>query len=247
MTLDIRDLGIGVRHVDYTEAWDLQRTLHDEVAEGRREATVLLLEHAPVYTAGIRTFADERPVDGTPVIDVDRGGKITWHGPGQLVGYPIIRLPEHVRSVDYVRRLEEAVIRALQTLGVECGRIPGRSGAWVADDRGERKLAAIGVRVRRHTTMHGFAINVCPDLAWFDRIVPCGITDAGVTSVEAELGRSLSVHDMATAVVPHLTDLLTDFGPYERTPDVAGPRPDPGAVPRLSVPIAAVEPELRGA
>lgn len=247
MTLDIRHLGIGVRHVDYTEAWDLQRALHDEVAAGTHGPTVLLLEHAPVYTAGIRTFPDERPTDGTPVIDVDRGGKITWHGPGQLVGYPIVRLPEHVRSVDYVRRLEEAVIRTLRAFGIDCGRIPGRSGAWVADADGERKLAAIGVRVRRHTTMHGFAINVCPDLSWFDRIVPCGITDAGVTSVEAELGRTVSVHDMATAISGQLTNLLTDFGPYERTPDVAGPRPDPGAVPRLSVPVVVADAERRGA
>lgn len=233
MPLAFRDLGIGTELVEYEAAWELQRELHTAVAGGA-EPVVLLLEHAPVYTAGNRTFPEERP-HGVPVIDVDRGGKITWHGPGQLVGYPIVRLPAEVRSVDYVRRLEEAVIRALRDLGLPAGRIPGRSGAWLATGGPERKLAAIGIRVASQTTMHGFAVNVCPDLAWFDRIVPCGITDATVTSVSRELGRDVPVAEVAAAVQPHLTALLTDFGPYDRTPDVAAPRPDPGREPRVVV------------
>lgn len=233
--LTFRDLGIGAEQVDYAKAWELQRTVHAAVAAGAAEPTVLLLEHASVYTAGNRTFPEDRPA-GVPVIDVDRGGKITWHGPGQLVGYPIIRLPEHVRSVDYVRRLEEAVIRGLRSLGLQAGRIPGRSGAWLAGDgRPERKLAAIGIRVASQTTMHGFAINVCPDLSWFDKIVPCGIRDASVTSAAAELGRPVSVAEMAEVVKPHLEALLTDFGPYERTPPVATERPDPGRQPRVVI------------
>jgi lipoyl(octanoyl) transferase len=244
MTIIVRDLGIGSRLVDYTEAWDLQREVHAGVSTGERAPEVLLLEHHPVYTAGHRTLPEERPVDGTPVIDVDRGGKITWHGPGQLVGYPIVPLPGRVKSVDYVRRVEEAVIRGLRSFGLDAGRISGRTGAWVADEAGERKLAAIGIRVAKRTTMHGFAINVQPDLAWFDRIVPCGIADAQVTSVAAELGRDVSVAEMRDAVVPHVETLLADFKDYVATPDVAGPRPDPmapkaaGDVPRLSVPIA---------
>ncbi|WP_028707992.1 lipoyl(octanoyl) transferase LipB [Propionicicella superfundia] len=240
MTLAFRDLGLGARHVDYEEAWRMQRELHTAVAAGEQEDTVLLLEHPPVYTAGNRTFPEERPADGTPVIDVDRGGKITWHGPGQLVGYPIVRLPDHVRSVDYVRRLEEALLRALRAFGLPAGRIPGRSGAWVADERGERKLAAVGIRVAQRTTMHGFALNVDPDLTWFDRIVPCGITDAGVTSMTAELGRPVSVVEVAAVVRPHLEELLGEFAPFERTPDAAGPRPDPARAPRPGPRVAVV-------
>ena len=224
----IERLGLGTGLTDYHVAWQRQRELHARVADGRADSTVLLLEHPPVYTAGRRTRPEERPFDGTPVVDVDRGGKITWHGPGQLVGYPILRLPERVYVVDYVRRLEEALIRALADLGLVTGRVPGRSGVWLArDDRGpERKIAAIGVRVSRGTTMHGFALNVAPDLDYFANIVPCGIADAGVTSVAAELGSAPTLPEAADVVAPRLRELFA-FGPYDRSPDVAAADPDP--------------------
>jgi len=234
MSLDFHYLGLGVELIDYQRAWDLQRVLHAEVVSGVRPDTVLILEHASVYTAGKRTEPGDRPIDGTPVVEVDRGGKITWHGPGQLVGYPIVRLPEPIGVVDYVRRLEEAMIRAFADLGVRTGRVPGRSGVWLEADpstdtrpaRPERKIAAIGVRVAAGVTMHGFAINVDPDLAWFDRIVPCGITDAGVTSLTAELGDpTLSLHTVVHVLRPHLEDLLS-FTAYEKSPDLhAAPQP----------------------
>jgi len=166
-------LGFGEAAVDYRRAWDAQRALHAEVVAGA-DGQVLLLEHTPVYTAGKRTEAHERPTDGTPVVDVDRGGKITWHGPGQLVGYPICRLPKHVYVVDYVRRLEEALIRTCADLGVTTGRVKGRSGVWLAAEAGrpERKIAAIGVRVSQGVTMHGFALNCDNGLGWYDAIVP---------------------------------------------------------------------------
>ncbi|HYP45303.1 MAG TPA: lipoyl(octanoyl) transferase LipB [Propionibacteriaceae bacterium] len=215
MSLQFLDADLGVAQVDYQQAWDLQRALHAEVASGTRPGTVLLLEHDSVYTAGARTEAAERPVDGTPVIDVDRGGKITWHGPGQLVGYPIVQLPEAIYVVDYVRRLEQSLIEMFAHFGLTTDRVPGRSGVWVAADRlrPERKIAAIGVRVARRTTMHGFAINVDPDLSWFDRIIPCGISDAGVTSMAAELDQAPTLAEVAAALRPHLVDLLA-FRPY---------------------------------
>jgi lipoyl(octanoyl) transferase len=205
--------------VDYQAMWDRQRELHARVAAGDQHDQVLLLEHTPVYTAGKRTEQHERPIDGTPVVDVDRGGKITWHGPGQLVGYPICRLPSHVYVVDYVRRLEEALIRVCADLGVTTGRIKGRSGVWLpADDRGpQRKVAAIGVRVSRGATMHGFALNCDNHLGWFDRIVPCGITDAGVTTLSIELGRSVTVGEVLPRTERHLAEMLS-WGPYERSP-----------------------------
>jgi lipoyl(octanoyl) transferase len=226
MPLAFLDLGLGSEHVDYQAAWDLQRAIHAEVSGGSRPDTVLLLEHASVYTAGKRTEPQERPLDGTPVIDVDRGGKITWHGPGQLVGYPIVRLPESVLVVDYVRRLEEALIAVLAEYGLRTGRIRGRSGVWLAADaqRIERKIAAIGVRVAAGTTMHGFALNVDPDLAWFDRIIPCGLTDVGVTSMTAELGGHLGLPEIAQAVRPHLERYLA-FEDYVQSPDI-GSAPD---------------------
>jgi lipoyl(octanoyl) transferase len=218
--------GLGRERLDYRQAWDLQREVHAEVAAGTRPATVLLLEHASVYTAGKRTELHERPQDGTPVVDVDRGGKITWHGPGQLVGYPIVQLPDAVYVVDYVRRLEEALIRTLAEYGLVTGRVPGRSGVWLAADpsgtdraRPERKIAAIGVRVASRTTMHGFALNVDPDLSWFDRIVPCGITDAGVTSIAVELGASPGLTEVSQVLRPHLDELLS-FAAYDRSPDL---------------------------
>nr|WP_197679421.1 lipoyl(octanoyl) transferase LipB [Auraticoccus monumenti] len=210
--------------VEYTEAWELQRRVHAEVAAGTRPPTVLVLEHPSVYTAGRRTEPHERPADGVPVVDVDRGGKITWHGPGQLVGYPIVRLPEAVKVVDYVRRLEEALIRALGDLGLDTGRVRGRSGVWVAADgtRPERKVAAIGIRVAYGTTMHGFSLNVDPDLSMFDTFVPCGITDAGVTSLAAELGveAAPTLLEAVEAVRPHLEELLS-FAAYTSSPDLA--------------------------
>ena len=219
--------------VDYVEAWDRQREVHSAVVEGGPD-TVLLLEHSPVYTAGKRTEPHERPVDGTPVIEVDRGGKITFHGPGQLVGYPIVRLPDHVLVVDYVRRLEEALIAVCADLGVRTARVPGRSGVWLqatpatdtAPARPERKIAAIGIRVSRGVTMHGFALNCDVDLSWYDRFVPCGIADAGVTTLSEELGRDVPVSEVMPLVEEHLGDLLA-WAPYEPTPDY-DPRPEPG-------------------
>jgi lipoyl(octanoyl) transferase len=188
--------------VPYELAWSEQRRLHAARLAGEVPDAVLLLEHPSVYTAGRRTEAWERPIDGTPVIDVDRGGKITWHGPGQLVGYPIVALPDPVDVVAYVRRLEAVLIEACAVLGLRTSRIKGRSGVWVpADDRGpDRKVAAIGIRVSRRVAMHGFALNCNPDLAAFDRIVACGITDAGVTSLTAELGRQVTVADAIDVV-----------------------------------------------
>ena len=228
---------LGADALDYLAAWDLQREVHDSVAEGRRDDTVLLLEHPPVFTCGSRTDAHERPLDpgGAEVIDVDRGGKITFHGPGQLVGYPIVTLPEGVRAVDYVRRLEEALIRVCRDFGLDTARFPGRSGVWLAaDDRGpERKLAAIGIRVSRGVTMHGFALNCDVDLGWYDRFVACGIADAGVTSLSAELGRDVTTYDVIGSAERHLTDLLS-WAPYDRTPDYE-PRPEPAHGPRIAL------------
>ncbi|MFI8346142.1 lipoyl(octanoyl) transferase LipB [Streptomyces sp. NPDC085596] len=242
-------MGFGADAVDYQEAWDEQRRVHaarfaDEVSD-----TVLLLEHPPVYTAGRRTEASERPLDGTPVIDVDRGGKITWHGPGQLVGYPIQKLPRPVDVIAHVRRLEEALIRTCAEYGVETTRIEGRSGVWVLGDpveqrlgglsldfdpriadeefdprmngpeyapsnagqrREDRKIAAIGIRVAKGVTMHGFALNVNPDNRWFDRIIPCGIRDAGVASLANELGRDITIEEVVPVVERHLRDVMAD-------------------------------------
>jgi lipoyl(octanoyl) transferase len=233
MPLDVVDL-LPSGPVDYAEVWEMQRTLHAEVAAGHRPDTLILLEHTSVYTAGKRTEPQERPTDGTPVIDVDRGGKITWHGPGQLVGYPIVRLPEAALVVDYVRRLEEAMIAMLAEYGLSTGRIRGRSGVWLAaaDHQLERKIAAIGVRVAAGTTMHGFALNVDPDLTAFDRIIPCGLTGVGVTSMTAELGSYVTITDVAHALVPHLQRYLA-FEEYVQSPDI-GPAPDT-TLPRVAV------------
>jgi lipoyl(octanoyl) transferase len=200
--------------VPYEEAWAQQRQLHEQRVAGEIPDTLLLLEHPSVYTAGRRTEPHERPVDGTPVIDVDRGGKITWHGPGQLVGYPIVALPDPVDVVAYVRRLEEALIEVCAGFGLATGRVEGRSGVWVAADapgsglRPERKVAAIGVRVARGVTMHGFALNCDPDLNAFGSIVPCGIPDAGVTSLSAELGRDITTADAAGPVEDAMSAVL---------------------------------------
>jgi len=206
--VQVRNLGT----IDYAQTWDLQRKLATARAEDTGRDVLLLLEHHSVYTAGRRTVPGERPTDGTPVIDVDRGGKITWHGPGQLVGYPLIALAHPLDVIDYVRRLEQALIEVCTGLGLRAGRIAGRSGVWLAADpptgRPERKVAAIGVRVSRGVTMHGFALNCQPDLSAFDRIVPCGIADAGVTSLTAELGRHVGVDDVTDRVTAAVCDAL---------------------------------------
>lgn len=242
-------LGFGPDYVEYTEAWEEQRRVHAARFADEIEDTCLLLEHEPVYTAGRRTDPSERPLDGTPVVDVDRGGKITWHGPGQLVGYPIMKLPRPVDVVAHVRRLEDALIRTAADFGVETSRVEGRSGVWVLGDpveerpalgglsldfdprlhdeefdsrlngpeyapsnagqrREDRKLAAIGIRVAKGVTMHGFALNVNPDSTWFDRIIPCGIRDAGVTSLSYEAGREITIADVLPVVERHLGDVL---------------------------------------
>ena len=226
MDVIFRTVGFGDDAVEYQAAWDLQRQVHQGVVDGD-QATVLLLEHPPVFTAGKRTEPHERPFDGTPVIDVDRGGKITFHGPGQLVGYPIVRLPDHVLVVDYVRRLEEALIGVCRELGVTTARVPGRSGVWLAEDEKgpERKIAAIGIRVSHGVTMHGFALNCDVDLSWYDRFVPCGISDAGVTSLSVELGRDVTVEEVAPLVERHLAGMLA-WEPYTPTPDYPA-KPDP--------------------
>jgi lipoyl(octanoyl) transferase len=203
-------LGFNPDFVDYQAAWDRQREVHATVVSGDEPDTVLLLEHATVYTAGKRTEPHERPLDGTPVIDVDRGGKITWHGPGQLVGYPIVHLPSPVDVVAHVRRLEAMMIGVCADLGVVAGRIDGRSGVWVtADESGpDRKIGAIGIRVSQSVTMHGFALNCDCDLSWAQVIVPCGIADAGVTSLSKELQRDVPVNEVLPYVEKHLTDIF---------------------------------------
>ncbi|MEV6119538.1 lipoyl(octanoyl) transferase LipB [Streptomyces sp. NPDC052077] len=258
-------MGFGERAVEYREAWDEQRRVHAARFADEIPDTVLLVEHPPVYTAGRRTADVERPLDGTPVIDVDRGGKITWHGPGQLVGYPIQKLPRPVDVVAHVRRLEEALIRVCAEFGLETTRIEGRSGVWVLGDpvasrpsagglsldldprladeefdprlngpeyapsnagqrREDRKIAAIGIRVAKGVTMHGFSLNVNPDNKWFDRIIPCGIRDAGVASLSAELGREVTVDDVLPVVERHLREVLEKAEPRPR--EVAGATED---------------------
>ncbi len=212
---------------EYVPTWEYQREVHAKVASGELPPQVLFVEHPPVYTAGRRTEPQERPFDGTPVVDVDRGGKITWHGPGQLVGYPIVFLPRGIGVVDYVRRVEEALIRMLADYGLATGRVDGRTGVWLAADpasgKGERKIASIGIRVSKQTTMHGFALNVNTDLDWFDNIIPCGISDARMTSMSAELsGPAPTLVEVARAVEPHLAELLA-LRPYQRVTEFALP------------------------
>ncbi|NHD17327.1 MULTISPECIES: lipoyl(octanoyl) transferase LipB [unclassified Actinopolyspora] len=204
--IEVRELGT----IDYETAWQRQRELATARAEDSGTDTLLLLEHPSVYTAGKRTKPEDRPQDGTPVIDVDRGGKITWHGPGQLVGYPILRLADPVDVVDYVRRLEQALIQVCAEFGLSTGRVEGRSGVWLAadGDRPERKIAAIGIRVQRGVTMHGLELNCNSDMSEFDRIVPCGISDAGVTSLSAELGREVTVAEALPLVRKAVPDAL---------------------------------------
>ncbi|MFF2851662.1 lipoyl(octanoyl) transferase LipB [Streptomyces sp. NPDC058001] len=257
-------MGYGADRVEYQAAWDEQRRVHAARFADEIPDTCLLLEHPPVYTAGRRTSDSERPLDGTPVIDVDRGGKITWHGPGQLVGYPIMKLPRPVDVVAHVRRLEEALIRTCAEFGLETSRVEGRSGVWVLGEpkadadrpafgglsldldprlhdeefdprlngpeyapsnagqrREDRKIAAIGIRVAKGVTMHGFALNVNPDNTWFDRIVPCGIRDAGVTSLANELGSALTIADVLPVAERHLADILENTEPRPRAVEPA--------------------------
>jgi len=197
-------IGLDGKPIEYQAAWDMQRHLHSQVVDRNAPDTILLLEHPSVYTAGRRTEAFERPTDGTPVVDVDRGGKITWHGPGQLIGYPILHLPSPMDVVSHVRRLEDVLIGVCADFDLETARIKGRSGVWVLDPIEDRKIAAIGIRVAQGVTMHGFALNCNNDLAWFDRIVPCGIRDAGVTTLSKELGRDISVTEVAQRAEFHL-------------------------------------------
>jgi lipoyl(octanoyl) transferase len=228
--VDVRTIGT----IDYLEAWELQRRYVHARADGEGPDTMLLLEHPSVYTAGKRTELADRPVDGTPVIDVDRGGKITWHGPGQLVGYPIVKLADPIDVVHYVRRLEQALISVCDGFGVHTGRVEGRSGVWVpADDRGpERKIAAIGIRVQRGVTMHGFELNCDADLSAFDKIVPCGIRDAGVTSLSFELGRDVTV---AEALAPSRDAVLAAIeGELAVSEDRWLPRPQQPAAPGVT-------------
>ncbi|KUJ54547.1 octanoyltransferase [Streptomyces albus subsp. albus] len=252
-------LGFGADAVDYRDAWQEQRRVHAARFEDEIADTCLLLEHPPVYTAGRRTEDSERPLDGTPVVDVDRGGKITWHGPGQLVGYPILKLPRPVDVIEHVRRLEEALLRTCAEFGVATTRVEGRSGVWVLGEamsdreraalgglkldfdprltdeefdprlngpeyapsnagqrREDRKVAAIGVRIAKGVSMHGFSLNCNPDNTWFDRIVPCGIRDAGVTSLSNELGREVTVEEVAPVVEKHLREVLASTEPLPR-------------------------------
>ncbi|MFC3998772.1 lipoyl(octanoyl) transferase LipB [Nocardiopsis sediminis] len=221
---------LGAAPVPYHEGWDLQRRLHEHRVADRVPDTVLLLEHEPVYTAGKRTGKGDRPLadPGAPVVDIDRGGKITWHGPGQLTAYPIVRLTDPIDVIAYVRMLEEAIIRTIAEFGLTGLRVEGRTGVWLAADpeRGliERKVAAIGCRIARGVGMHGLAINCNPDLSWFDRIVPCGISDAGVTSLTRELGRDITVADVLPLVERHLAAVLDAprYSHRDTVPEPAG-------------------------
>jgi len=223
-------IGLGSAAADYLETWDLQRQVHEQRVRGEIPDTCLLLEHQPVYTAGRRTDPLDRPVGdpGAPVIDVDRGGKITWHGPGQLVGYPIVALAEPIDVVAYVRTIETALIKVCAEFGVQAGRIEGRSGVWLpaaAAGQPDRKVAAIGIRVAKGVTMHGFALNCDCDLSWFDRIVPCGLRDASVTSLSREAGRQVTVSETIDAVERHLAAVIgaTSVRRTAKAPRTAAP------------------------
>jgi lipoyl(octanoyl) transferase len=204
--MQVERWGFGDAALDYVDGWSLQQQRHDAVVAGTLPDVVALLEHPPVYTAGRRTQPEDRPSDGTPVVDVDRGGRITWHGPGQLVGYPIIKLIAPYDVVAHVRRIENMLMDVCAELGLRTTQIEGRSGVWVAADanRPDRKVAAIGIRVAKGVTLHGFAINCDCDLSSFSRIVPCGIADAGVTSLSSELNRDVTVSEVADLVEPRL-------------------------------------------
>jgi lipoyl(octanoyl) transferase len=194
--------------MDYQDALEMQRNFHSDVVAGQRPNTLMLLEHPSVFTAGKRTQDFEKPTDGTPVINVDRGGRITWHGPGQLVGYPIVKLLKPTELVGFVRTLEGALIKVCADFGINAIRIDDRSGVWIHDIKGDRKIAAIGIRVASGVTMHGFALNVSPDLSAFGQIVPCGINDADVTSMASELGRAIDISEVSPVVEKYLIEAL---------------------------------------
>lgn len=202
--LKVTELGV----VNYLSAWKLQKQIHQDVVNLQSENTLLLLEHPSVYTAGRRTEILDRPLDDTPVIDVDRGGKITWHGPGQLVGYPIVKLKNSTDVVGFVRELETALISICAEFGIKADRYCERSGVWVRDDKGDRKIAAIGLRVAKGVTMHGFALNVNPDLSAFEKIIPCGISGAKVTSLSAELGSEITINEVLPVIKKHIQPML---------------------------------------
>ncbi len=203
---EVLSLGVGERFVPYAEALELQRQIHDEVVRGERHDTLILLEHEPVYTAGKRTEDDERPTDGTSVVDVDRGGKITWHGPGQLVGYPIVRLPDPIDVVGYVRRLESMIMNVLAEYGIAGQRVDGRSGVWLPRSLTHDKIAAIGIRVASGVTMHGFAINCSNSLDAYRSIIACGIRDAGVTTMSLVTGNTITPADVMNQVITSFTN-----------------------------------------
>ena len=208
MSVDVSD--ITVIHsglLEYEKSWVMQREIHEAVVSGAKN-TLMLLEHPSVYTAGRRTDPTERPQDGTQVIDVDRGGRITWHGPGQIVGYPIVRLEKRNEVVGFVRNLESALIETLAEFGINGISIKGKTGVWIKDEKGERKIAAIGVRVAKGVTMHGFALNVSPDLSKFNSIIPCGMPEAETTSMEKELNRTISIPEVTPSLEKHMVEAL---------------------------------------
>ena len=202
--LRVEELGV----VDYLRAWELQKEIQEKVINDSEPNTLLILQHPSVYTAGRRTEITDRPLDNTPVIDVDRGGKITWHGLGQIVGYPIIKLKNSTDVVGFVRELETALIEICDEFGIKAQRYCERSGVWLRDEKGDRKIAAIGLRVAKGVTMHGFALNVNPDLSAYSKIIPCGIADAKVTSLSAELGRNVTIDEVIPVLKKHILPML---------------------------------------
>ena len=203
----VQELGV----VDYLSAWQMQKQIADGVLTGKIESTLLLLQHPSVYTAGRRTQLSDRPLDNTPVIDVDRGGKITWHGVGQLVGYPIIKLKNSADVVGFVRELENALIQVCEEFGITAQRYCERSGVWVRDEKGDRKIAAIGLRVAKGVSTHGFALNVNPDLSAYLKIIPCGIPDAKVTSISAELGEQINIEQVMPVLQKYICPVLENL------------------------------------
>lgn len=193
----------------------MQREIHQAVVDGAKSNTLILIEHPSVYTAGRRTDILERPQDGTPVIDVDRGGRITWHGPGQIVGYPIVRLEKRNEVVGFVRNLEDALIATLAEFDINGISIAGKTGVWIKDEKGERKISAIGVRVAKGVTMHGFALNVCPDLTKFNAIIPCGMPEAETTSMQRELNRTISIAEVTPVLEKHMVIALARVSKLE--------------------------------
>jgi lipoyl(octanoyl) transferase len=202
--LRVEELGV----IDYLRAWELQKEIQEKVINDTEPNTLLILQHPSVYTAGRRTEITDRPLDSTPVIDVDRGGKITWHGLGQIVGYPIIKLKNSTDVVGFVRELETALIEICDEFGIKAQRYCERSGVWLRDEKGDRKIAAIGLRVAKGVTMHGFALNVNPDLSAYSKIIPCGIADAKVTSLSAELGRNVTIDEVMPVLKAHILPML---------------------------------------